>query len=483
MAMGTRQQRQRQEELWVATATLACPASHPFYERLNRLLDECQFDDFVETLCKPFYAETLGRSGLAPGIYFRLLMVGYFEGIDSERGIEWRAGDSLAIRKFLRIGLDETVPDHSTISRTRRLMDEETHRLVFVWLLEIVAEHGLLRGHTIGIDATTLEANAALRSIVRRDTGEQYEEFLRRLAQESGIETPTRAQLAKLDKKRARKGSNEDWTHPHDPDARITKMKDGSTHLAHKAEHAVDMESGAVVAITVQAANAGDTHTVQQTLAEAQENMEAVAEAIHSEPEAAAVQVESPTELVTDKGYHSREVVRQLAEAGIRSYISEPERGQQRWHNQSAEQAAVYANRRRVRGERGKRLQRQRGEKLERTMAHMYETGRMRRVHLRGHGNIIKRLLIHACGLNLGLLMRKLYGVGTPRGLQNGGFAYVFALLLMLDSYLMIDSDEIATPEVTSGQDETSISHPILCAQIFVSSSKFLNLLIFASAC
>jgi transposase len=442
MAMGTRQQRQRQEELWVATATLACAASHPFYERLNRLLDECQFDDFVEKLCKPFYAEILGRPGLAPGMYFRLLMVGYFEGIDSERGIAWRAADSLGIRKFLRIALDETAPDHSTISRTRRLIDEETHRLVFVWLLEVLAERGLLRGHTIGIDATTLEANAALRTIVRRDTGEQYEEFLRRLAQESGIETPTRAQLARLDKKRPQKGSNEDWTHPHDPDARITKRKDGRTHLAHKAEHAVDFESGAVVAITVQPADAGDTETVQQTLAEAQENIAVVAEAIQSEPDARAVKVESPAELVTDKGYHSREVVRQVNEAGIRSYISEPERGRQRWQDQSAEQAAVYANRRRVRGERGKRLQRQRGEKLERTMAHLYETGRMRRVHLRGHGNIIKRLLIHASSLNLGLLMRKLYGIGTPRGLQNGGFAHVFVFLLLLDSYLMIDSEE-----------------------------------------
>jgi transposase len=286
MAMGTRQQRQRQEELWVATAALARPASHPFYARLNRLLDECHFDEFVESVCQPFYAKTLGRPGLAPGIYFRLLMVGYFEGIDSERGMAWRAGDSQGIRAFLRIALDETAPDHSTISRTRRLMDVETHRLVFVWLLEILAEHGLLRGQTIGIDATTLEANAALRSIVRRDTGEQYEAFLRRLAEESGIETPTRAQLAKLDRKRAKKGSNQDWTHPHDPDARIAKMKDGRTHLAHKAEHAVDMETGAVVAVTVQAADAGDTRTLQQTLAQASENIEVVTEVLQSEPNA-----------------------------------------------------------------------------------------------------------------------------------------------------------------------------------------------------
>jgi transposase len=375
----------------------------------------------------------------------------------------WRAADSLGIRAFLGIALDETAPDHSTISRTRRLIDVETHRLVFVWLLEILAEHGLLHGRTIGIDATTLEANAALRSIVRRDTGEQYEEFLRRLAQESGIETPTRAQLAKLDRNRAKKGCNEDWTHPHDPDARIAKMKDGRTHLAHKAEHAVDMESGAVVAVTVQAADAGDTRTVQETLAQGNQNIEVAAEVIHSEPDAPAAEVERPAEVVTDKGYHSREVVRQLAEAGIRSYISEPERGRQRWHGQSAAQAAVYANRRRVQGERGQRLQRQRGEKLERTMAHLYETGRMRRVHLRGHCNIIKRLLIHACSLNLGLLMRTLYGIGTPRGLQGRCVPTYFVLLLLLDSYLTFDRKQTGTWEVTSGQHQTPIYLPAFC--------------------
>jgi transposase len=466
MAMGTREQRERQEELWVATACLARPASHPFYDRLNRLLEKYQFDQFVESLCKRFYAETLGRPGLAPGIYFRLLMVGYFEGIDSERGIAWRAADSLGIRAFLRIALDEVGPDHSTISRTRRLMDVETHRLVFVWLLEILAEHGLLRGRTIGIDATTLEANAALRSIVRRDTGEQYEEFLRRLAQESGIETPTRAQLAKLDRKRPKKGSNEDWTHPHDPDARITKMKDGRTHLAHKAEHAVDMESGALVAVTVQAADAGDTRTVQETLAQACENIDVVTAVLESEPDAPEVKVENPTELVTDKGYHSREVVRQVAEAGIRSYISEPDRGRQRWGGQSAEQAAVYANRRRIQGERGKRLQRQRGEKLERTMAHLYETGCMRRVHLRGHGNIIKRLLIQACSFNLGLLMRTLYGVGTPRSLQDGCFQAAFIFLLMLDACFTPGTEQTGTSERTSEQHEKQLYLPVLCPNV-----------------
>ena len=246
--MGRRRTRMRQEQLWTPTASLPASASHPFYERLNRVLEEKKFDDFAESLCERFYAEAMGRPGLAPGVYFRLLMVGYFEGIDSERGMAWRASDSLSIRSFVRIALDETVPDHSTISRTRRLMDVETHQAVFQWVLQVLAERNLLKGNTIGVDATTLEANAALRSIVRRDTGDQYNEFLTRLAKESGIETPTREQLAKLDRKRKKKGCNDEWQHPHDPDARITKMKDGRTHLAHKAEHAVDMETGAIVA-------------------------------------------------------------------------------------------------------------------------------------------------------------------------------------------------------------------------------------------
>ncbi|MCX6910901.1 MAG: transposase [Verrucomicrobia bacterium] len=409
----------RQEQLWTPTASLPVSASHPFYERLNRVLDEKNFDEFVESLCAPFYAEAMGRPGLAPGIYFRLLMVGYFEGIDSERGIAWRASDSLSIRSFVRIALDETIPDHSTISRTRRLIDVETHQAVFQWVLRVLAERNLLKGNTIGVDATTLEANAALRSIVRRDTGEQYKEFLTRLAQDSGIQTPTREQLARLDRKRKKKGSNDEWQHPHDPDARITKMKDGRTHLAHKAEHAVDMETGAIVAVTVQPADEGDTTTMVETVAEAGERIADTAAETNNEQAGECVNPEGPREVVTDKGYHSKKVVSDLAEAGVRTYCAEPERGRQRWGGQHREQQAVYANRRRVRGERGKRLQRQRGEKLERWNEHLYDRGGMRRVHLRGRTNILKRLVVHAGAANLGLLMRKVFGAGTPRVLQG----------------------------------------------------------------
>ena len=346
-----------------------------------------------------------------------MLLLGYFEGLESERAMAWRAADSLSVRQFLDLALQEASPDHSTVSRTRRRIDVETHEAVFTWVLQRVADAGLLKGKTVGIDATTLEANAALRSIVRRDTGEGYEAFLRGLAAASGIETPTRAELARLDRKRRKKGSNKDWTHPKDPDAKITKMKDGRTHLAHKAEHAVDLETGAVVGVTVQDASAGDTTTMVETLVTAAEQVEAVL------PAGGGV-----AEVVADKGYHSNETMVALAELGLRSFVSEPDRGRRRWRGKLAARDAVYANRRRTRRPRGRRLQRLRGERLERPNAHLYETGRLRRVHLRGHANIRKRLLVHACGLNLGLLMRHLTGVGTPRSLQGRARALFHAL-------------------------------------------------------
>src|SRR6266496_1954995 len=269
MAMGTRRQWEKQEEIWIAHTELASAPGHPFYQRLNELLEAERFDSFVENRCAKFYAVKYGRPSLTPGIYFRSLLIGYFEGIGAERGIAWRLADSLALRRFVGIALDEYTPDHSTISRTRRLIDLDTHREVFSWVLGVLADRGLLKGQRIAIDATTLEANAAMRSIVRRDTGESYEEFLRGLAKASGITTPTREDLARLDRKRKKRTSNKEWKSPADEDARIAKMKDGRTHLAHKAEHAVDLDTGAVVAVTLQGADKGDTTTLDETLCEA----------------------------------------------------------------------------------------------------------------------------------------------------------------------------------------------------------------------
>jgi transposase len=415
MAMG-RRKKESQDALWVEAGELARSPGHPFYERLNRILADAGFDEFVEGLCAKFYAERVGRPSLPPAVYFRLLLIGYFEGIDSERGIAWRVSDSLTLREFLGYTLSDAPPDHSTISRNRRLIDLESHQEVFAWVLRILAKRGLLKGKTLGVDSTTLEANAALRSIIRRDSGESYEQFLERLAKASGIETPTRQDLARIDKNRPGKGSNDDWQHPQDPDAKITKMKDGCTHLAHKAGHAVDMETGAVVGVRVDPASAGDTQTVEDLLADVVDNL---SEVMEDEQAADELSDELTAEMVADKGFHSNAVLRHLRELGIRTYISEPKRGRRNWKRKTVERDATYANRRRMGRAKGQALQRRRGELLERGFAHCYETGGMRRTHLRRHRNILKRLLIHVAGFNLGLVMRQATGVGTPRGLQG----------------------------------------------------------------
>jgi transposase len=416
MALGKR--KPVQQPLFVSTADLNVRA-HPFYDAVNKVLAAHDFDPFVEGLCGKFYDDGSkgGRPGLAPGIYFRCLLVGYFEGIDSERGIDWRCNDSLSLKAFLGVPIDAAAPDHSTISRTRRLVDLETHADVFRFLLKVLANHGLVDGKTVGVDSTTLEANAAMRSIVRRDTGEGYQEFLTRLAEESGIETPTREDPARIDRKRKNKASNDDWQNPHDPDAKIAKMKDGTTHLSHKAEHAVDLGEdahGVIMAVNVCDAAAGDTATLADTVVAAATNLAA----LKDDPRVADKVADAfAAEAVLDKGYHSNDVLLDLAAMGVRGYASEPARGRRAWDGDLAARDAVYANRRRVRGERGRRLLRSRGEKLERTFAHCYETGGMRRLHLRGRENVAKRALVHAAAFNVGLLMRVRYGLRKPRGL------------------------------------------------------------------
>ena len=452
MAMSKRSSEGQQEEIWIAHTELARAPGHPFYERLNEVLERAGFDKFAEGLCARFYHVRLGRPSLRPGIYFRALLIGYFEGIDGERGIAWRVADSLALRRFLGIGLDERTPDHSTISRTRRLIDIDTHREVFSWVLGLLAERGLLKGQRLGIDATTLEANAAMRSIVRRDTGESYEQFLRGLAKASGIETPTREDLARLDRKRKKRTSNKEWKSPADEDARIAKMKDGRTHLAHKAEHAVDMDTGAVVAVTLQPADRGDTTTLDETLCEAGEQ---VAEQIGREAELhpkedPKVHLGGIEELVTDKGYHSGAVVERVKSYKVRSYIPEKkQKGQRNWAGKAEEKQAVYQNRQRVRGEYGKSLLRRRGELIERSFAHCYETGGLRRCYLRGRENILKRQLIHVGAFNLSLILRKLLGAGTPRELRNrAGRVFWRLLRLLMGLTTIVSPTRLLTPSI-----------------------------------
>jgi transposase len=410
MALG-RQQRERQGEFWVPRGDLPKSAGHPFYRQLDELLGEADFDEFVEDLCQPYYAEN-GRPSIPPGRYYRMLLVGYFEGIGSQRGIAWRCSDSLSLRGFLGLALDESSPEHSSMTRIRQRLPLEVDYEVFRLVLDIAAEKKLLRGRTVAVDATTLEANAAMKSIIRKETGEDWKEYLRRLAAEEGIENPTDEELRRFDKKRKnKKVSNTEWQSPSDPDSRITKMKDGRTHLAYKAENVVDLDTDLVVAAEVYTADQGDPETLVESLDRAQENLDVV---------------EGETdikEVAADKGYHKTETIAELSTGrGMRTYIPErDQKGGRRWTNKPrSQQASFYANRRRVRGDRGKRLQRLRSEYVERTFAHMCETGGGRRTWLRGLEDVRKRWLIQAAARNLGLILRKLFGVGTARSLQKG---------------------------------------------------------------
>ena len=409
-----------QGELFVTSADLPQSPGHPFYDKLNALLAEADFDRFVEGLCEPYYAAGVGRPSLPPGVYFRMLFVGYFEGLDSQRGIAWRCSDSASLRAFLGVPPLERSPDHSTLSKVRDRLPQVIHERVFAHVLAIADARKLLRGKTVGVDATTLEANAAMRAIVRKDTGEDYKTYLTRLATEAGIADPTAEDLRRFDKTREKKTSNAEWESPTDPDSRIAKMKDGRTHLAYKAEHAVDLDSGLVVAAAVHPADTGDAATLVETLLRTQVNL------VRAGSEA---EVE---EVAADKGYHKAETLAECAAWEVRTYIPEPKRKTRTWTDKpDAWRRATAANRRRVRGDRGKRLQRRRGELVERSFAHVCETGGGRRTWLRGREKVTKRYLIQVAAFNLGVVMRAVCGVGKPRTLQGAGGA-VFAVVLGL---------------------------------------------------
>ena len=417
MALGRREDG-KQQDLWIATHKIARSPGHPFYLVLNGLLAKARFDRWVEELCEPYYADGVGRPSIPPGIYFRMLMVGYFEGIDSQRGIAWRCSDSFSLREFLGLALDEPTPDHSSLTRIRQRLPLEVHLEAFRFVLRLMRQRGLLSGSTLGVDATTLEANAAMKSIVRRDTGEDWSQYVKGLMAEQGLPAgrdegdggPTDQQVRNFDRRRrGKKVSNKEWESPTDPQARITRMKDGRTHLAYKVVHAVDLDSGAILAAEVEPADAGDADGLPGHLAKAEDNLFEAG----LEPEV--------NEVVTDKGYHKAEALAACAVRQTRTYIPERKVGRRRrWAGKPAGwQEAVYGNRRRVRGERGRRLQRRRSEVVERSFAHVCETGGARRTWLRGLVPINKRYLIQVAAHNLSLVMRKVFGHGTPRALQG----------------------------------------------------------------
>lgn len=416
MALG-RRNHQAQGEFWIAAQELPKSPGHVFYDKLNGLLREAGFDAWIEALCQPYYAKA-GRPGIPPGTYFRMLIVGYFEGISSQRAIAWRCADSLSLREFLGIPRNEQAPDHSSLTIIRKRLPLDVHTSVFTWILKLAQEKGLVVGGSAAVDSTTIEANAAMKSIVRRDTGEDWRTYVTGLMRDAGeigpAETPTVEQIKRFDKARkGKKVSNEDWISPADPDSRITKMKDGTTHLAYKAEHTVDLETELILAAEVYYGNEADTATLEDTVQIAQTNL------IESGSD------QRIKDVVADKGYHSAEVVTTFAkETSYRTYISEPKRPANKdrvWTDKPPEQkSAVYANRRRIRGDRGRRLQRLRSEKVERTFAHVCETGGARRTWIGGIEEVNKRYVISAMAHNIGCLMRALFGMGTPKGLQKG---------------------------------------------------------------
>jgi transposase len=419
MALGRR--RSKQTDLFIPTAELVSGPGHPFYTKLNLVLAEAGFDDFVEKLCAPSYKDG-GRPSIPPGMYFRMLFIGYFEGIDSQRGIAWRCADSLGLRAFLDVPLTEKTPVHASMTIIRQRLPEPVFAQVFIFVLQLLDQKGLLRGKTLGIDATTLEANAAMKSIVRKDTGADWQEYLRQLAKAEGLENPTDEDLRRLDRKRTdKKVSNEDWQSSTDHDSRITKMKDGRTHLAYKAEHAVDLETEAIVAPLITHADRSDPESAPLTLGLAEAHLVLAGSA-------ATVQ-----EVVLDKGYHDNRFLASCEAQDLRTYVPERRQKTHRWQDKpAAYEAAFRANRRRVRAEKGRRLNRWRSERCERTFAHVCETGGGRRSWLRGLENVTKTYTLKCAAYNLGLLLRKAFGMRKPRNAEAGGAGLFSAFLSWL---------------------------------------------------
>jgi transposase len=460
MAMGQMLDEGTQGELFVTSADLPQSPGHVFYEKLNSILDKAGFDRFIESQCQPYYdnGSRGGRPGIPPGVYFRMLFIGYFEGIDSQRGIAWRCKDSLSLRAFLSLAFNEPSPDHSSLTNIRRRLPLSVHESVFRFVLKLCADCKLLSDPSVvGVDSTTLEANAALRSIVRRDTNASYPDYVRGLMQEEGksqqlpasdslnppLDTapqsspsvrasdskndpptplvepptppapwvPTQEEVIRFDRKRKGKTlSNADWKSPVDADARIAKMKDGRTRLAYKSEHVIDLKSEVILATAIYPADYSDHETLTDSVMEARMNLAG-----------AGLQEMSIDCAASDKGYHNRPQLTLACKYGVQTYVAEPERkGRQQWADVPAEERKIVeANRRRAKGKRGRSLQRRRSEVVERSFAHMCETGGSRRSWLRGIPKVVKRYSMAAAARNLGLVMRKIFGIGKPRVMQS----------------------------------------------------------------
>lgn len=436
-----------QQPLFVRSDELAGGPRHRFYEKLNQLLAGAFFDAVVEELCAPYFAADgkAGRISTRPGLYFRMLFIGYFEGIESERGICWRVEDSLSLRAFLGIATHETTPDHSTLSRMRSRLGPEVYEKVFHFVMRVLNEQGLLRGRVAGVDSTYLRADASMRSIVRRGSGEGYKSYLKKLAKKAGIENPTDEDARRIDRTREKKTSNEEWVSPTDADAQIMRIKDGRTRFAYKAENTVDMETGAILAAELLPATTPDGESVITSLEKANENIAAARDDDDDNDGGATAVANAIEEVVGDKGFHKASTIKRLTDAGVRTYFPErKQRGERHWRRHGGRETAiaVYQNRKRLTSTKSKRLQRRRGELVERAFAHMCETGGHRRTRLRGRENAQKRYLMQAAAFNLSLVMRKLVGHGTPRAFAAARDR-AFALLAIATTLVISPLDQI----------------------------------------
>lgn len=404
-----RRVKEHQQRFWIPVDQINHGPANVFYDRLNKLLDDANFDDFVEELAEPYY-EKIGRPGVTPGVYFRMLFVGYFEDIGSQRGIAWRCQDSRSIENFLRLGPNERVPDHSSLTRIRDRYPICVVEEVFAFVLKIAVEQQLITGTQVGVDATFLEANAAMKTIVRKDSGEDWKEYIKGLMREEGViaedDDPSDEELRRFDRGRKNKTvSNKEWESAADEDARIMKMKDGRTRMAYKAEHTVDLETEVVLAASVQHATEPDSRTLKGAVDSAQENLVSAGSDIQI------------TEVAADKGYHSNAQITECTNAGYRTYIPEPSSAHnRRWTDKPAEvKSAVLNNRRRTRRSKSKQMQRERSERVERSFAHVCDSGGSRRSWLRGLEKANKRYLLSVAAHNLGLVLRRMLGSGKPR--------------------------------------------------------------------
>jgi len=424
-----RKKTQEQKEFWVVADRLAKATPSRFYELLNGTLERMKFAEQVWASCAPDYADATrgGRPGIDPVTYFKMLMIGFFEGIASEREIAARCADSLSLRGFLGYRLDEATPDHSSMSVIRQRLGSACFEEVFGLVLVALRAHGLLKGRHLGRDSSVIEANASLRSLSERNTEEGYWAYVQRLAKEAGLETTDAAELRRFDRKRpGRKTSNEQWQNPHDPDAKIGKTKDGATDMVYLPEHTVDLETGAIVQAQVLPGDHRDSQDLSTR----------VIEAVVTVQETTGADLETvPQTLTADKGYFSLEEIGHLQELTIKTVISDPHRGKRRLDKLEAPQRQALARAQRsVTSKYGKGLLRRRGQHIERSFAHVLDAGGMRHTTLRGLENLNKRHQIAAACYNLSQLLRQLYGVGTPKQwtASFGQFVWRLAILIII---------------------------------------------------